>query len=407
MALGSRARSLRVQLHMSQRQLAGKDLTREYVSMIENDRVIPSRHTLQILATRLGTSVDLLLQDTEPDDALDKAASALAHAADLAEAKQYDEALAVLAHLLDNTSHEYLVAQSGQLQITCLSQLGRRDEAVAAAERLWQRLERSDDDKTLIGLVSQLGRLYFAQDDFARARGAYERLVQLTAYKKTAAESHMLGLMYLGTCNLRLGALTAAVKRYQEAFMVGSEQGLTSYKGDAARGIGKALFQLGNQTESLHWTLLACQIYEQIGSESLVFAMHNLAVVQAAMGEDDEAFRIYRECLAVYRRQNRLDLQASILEELASCWLARGDHIRARECCREALDLLDLADDGILRLRVYRVLGQVERAGGDLGIAYEMLRMSYNLARRLRADEEAARTRDVMEQVTSLAPGGR
>ena len=56
--LGERVRSARRERGMSQAQLAGEQLTKGFISQVESGLVRPSVRSLQILATRLGKSLE-------------------------------------------------------------------------------------------------------------------------------------------------------------------------------------------------------------------------------------------------------------------------------------------------------------------------------------------------------------
>ena len=61
--LGARVREARRERGMSQAQLAGEELTKGFISQVESGLVRPSVRSLQILAARLGKSLDYFLGD--------------------------------------------------------------------------------------------------------------------------------------------------------------------------------------------------------------------------------------------------------------------------------------------------------------------------------------------------------
>src|SRR4029453_3269527 len=61
--LGARVREARRERGMSQAQLAGEELTKGFISQVESGLVRPSVPSLQILAARLGKSLDYFLGD--------------------------------------------------------------------------------------------------------------------------------------------------------------------------------------------------------------------------------------------------------------------------------------------------------------------------------------------------------
>lgn len=58
--IGPKIKKIREQLGLSQKQLAGEDMTRSYISLIEKGRAVPSHRVLKIIARRLHTPVEFL-----------------------------------------------------------------------------------------------------------------------------------------------------------------------------------------------------------------------------------------------------------------------------------------------------------------------------------------------------------
>src|SRR5213593_43930 len=61
--LGERVRAARHELGLSQAQLAGDELTKGFISQVEAGLVRPSLRSLQIIASRLGRSLDYFIGD--------------------------------------------------------------------------------------------------------------------------------------------------------------------------------------------------------------------------------------------------------------------------------------------------------------------------------------------------------
>lgn len=64
MELGEKLRRARMEAEMSQRQLAGDEITRNMLSQIEHGTAHPSMKTLRYLAAKLGKSVSFFLDET-------------------------------------------------------------------------------------------------------------------------------------------------------------------------------------------------------------------------------------------------------------------------------------------------------------------------------------------------------
>lgn len=357
--------------------------------MLEAGRATPSDKTLHIIARRLGKPVGYFLDEGVTDAAADTAASILQSARQLLEAGQVEAALNLLRDVPEETGDHKLWLDTQCLLIDCLARLRRHEEALATCETVLQRLEQSGDRDRLTWVYMRMGAAAFALEQFGVSKRAYEQAVICSSELKRNVDVHIDALTYLGTSLLRLGELQEAIGIYQRAFAAAMNQGDLARSANAARGLGKATFDLGLEGESLQWTSRAVALLEQAGSDELVYARHNLGVLQAATGHAEQAYATFRLCLQTYQEKGQPDMQASVLEELAALWLRHGDCAQAKSCCREALALLDQKDDGVLRGRLYRLLGKAFLEEGDRERAGDALRMSYDLLRRIRAAKEA------------------
>lgn len=143
--LGQRIRRIRHDRGMSLAKVSGGDFSRAFLNQVEFGRVQPSTRVLRVIAVRLGTDVNYLLEGREPEVerelALEKARVLLARG----EARK---ALLALRPALD--SAEWPLGTDARLcQAQALDALGRSDEAAAVAER----------EKTLITAHSDRHRL--------------------------------------------------------------------------------------------------------------------------------------------------------------------------------------------------------------------------------------------------------
>src|SRR5665213_914195 len=131
--LGQRIRRLRQDRGMSLAKVSGGDFSRAFLSQVEIGRSEPSTRVLRVIAGRLGTEVDYLLEGRLPglerELALEKARVLMARG-------QSSRALAALGAAID--SSEWPLGTDARLcQAAALRMLGRLQEAsaVLAAEK--------------------------------------------------------------------------------------------------------------------------------------------------------------------------------------------------------------------------------------------------------------------------------
>lgn len=425
--LGVRIRTLRQQAGLSQRQLAGKEMTRAFISMVERGHAKPSLGKLQIIARRLEKPVGYLLEEREGQDQ-DVAEALLEAARRKVESGKFELAVPLLRQLIDASPIVVVSGEQGASELlasgslsavtsdtargqneararyflaNCLSRLGQREEALAEAERAALRFQALGDRTRLVKASLLVGAIAYSLEDYRVARHAYDMVVRHSESLKTLQAEHAEALMWLGSTLVCLGDLSGAVTAYEEALRKSEWLKMENSRGLMSMGLGKALLDLGRIEESCEHTQRAVDLLAQVKSPDYVMALHNLGVIQAKRGKLDDAYRIYTECLRIYEVTGRLDKQASIYEELAWYWLNRANRKKANACAHQGLRLLDVKDNGILRGRLYRVLGKIVEQEGNAERACDYLQMSYDLLRRLRAEHEAKVSLETLRVVRS------
>jgi transcriptional regulator with XRE-family HTH domain len=145
--LGERIRRLRQQRGLSLAKVSGEDFSRAFLNQVEMGRSQPSTRVLRVIAGRLGTEVDYLLEGRPPN--LDREL-ALERARILVARGQARRALSALAEAGDATDWQ-LHTDARLCQAEALRAIGSSEEAdaiiaeerrVITAHRDAHRLER-------------------------------------------------------------------------------------------------------------------------------------------------------------------------------------------------------------------------------------------------------------------------
>lgn len=143
--LGQRIRRIRHQRGMSLASVGGDDFTRAFLNQVEMGKARPSVRVLRLIAQRLGTEVDYLLEGKQ--GGVDKEVS-LEKARALLLRGQPQKALAALAPALD--SFDYPLGVDARLvQAQALMELGKKDEATNILWRQKVEMEAHQDTERL------------------------------------------------------------------------------------------------------------------------------------------------------------------------------------------------------------------------------------------------------------------
>lgn len=180
--LGQRVRALRVAAGLTQSDVAGRDVTAAYVSRIEAGQRRPTTQVLEMLAERLSTTLDYLLQgpatsvgaavqgDLEDQVWLDHAELLLASGDAAGASAKLD---AVLPSLQE-AGRPWSLRRARHLRAGALEALGDTTEAIRLLESL---ASEAVPDVQWIRSVIALSRCYRETGELGRAIAAGERAV--------------------------------------------------------------------------------------------------------------------------------------------------------------------------------------------------------------------------------------
>ena len=141
--LGERIRRLRVQQGLSLAKVVGEDVSRAFLNQVEMGKARPSIRVLRLLAERLGTEVEYLLEGRQAgvdrELSLEKGRVLVA----MGEPKRALTALRVAVH-----AYDWPLGTDARLtQAEALIALGRKDEALEILHRERNEIELRNDHR--------------------------------------------------------------------------------------------------------------------------------------------------------------------------------------------------------------------------------------------------------------------
>jgi len=179
--LGQRIRRVRTERGMSLAKVSGPDFSRAFLHQVEHGRSQPSTRVLRVIAGRLGTEVDYLLEGRLPgverELALEKGRVLLARG-------NARRALAALRPAIE--SMEWPLGTDARLgQAEALLALGHEDEAreILAREKVLIQAHRDRHRLERLRLIERGKRFVFGGD-------AVETHLRLADQAQRAANSH-------------------------------------------------------------------------------------------------------------------------------------------------------------------------------------------------------------------------
>lgn len=397
--LGQKIRMLREERGLSQQQLAGSDMTRAFVSLVEQDKCQPSHQTLSILSRRLEKPVEYFL-DTSGDEEVEAielllmAAERAAERGDLPVALRNANGAVRLTQKLANAGLEL---RARRLVGTFYERTARYDEAYEQFEEVLDLCKQSQDRSGMAQAYYNLGRCALLGEDYGTARRQLGRCLRMTEGKKSQQDLRCRALINLSAAHHRMGNLQEALNGYERAWQVAQEYHFQQYQGYLAMNVGACHRLLGDLAQAEESLRLALAHLSEHADPLLPVCLNNLGLVLLNLRRLREGLELLEKALDLHRQRGKVAEQARTLNNIGHHWLLAGDLDRAEEYCEQALVLLDLQDELFVRGSVYRDLGRVYRIRGDQRRARELFRLSLEFFRRLKAVDEMMRTVAEME----------
>ncbi|WP_029343459.1 helix-turn-helix domain-containing protein [Exiguobacterium acetylicum] len=395
--IGQKIKEARLEMGLSQRQLAGDDISRAYISILEKGAATPSDKVLHVIATRLGKPVDFFLGSVD-EEMQEVAYALLERARHQMNSEQYDLAKGLLDRVHAATQNEQVLLDSYDLYIDILliqEDFSTCNEFGVSVEHAFKTCE---DKARVISYYMRLGKANFKNENYPLAHHHYLQAIHHSTSLKRLYEERIQCFIYLGTINVRLGKYQDAKTYYETAL---SEASLTSHYAsiaDAHLGLGRVYHLSADNVSAILHTQKAVEYYGQAGDEDYAtYAKNNLIVMK---NENLKEIIIeLQKYLETYERQQNVMKQANILEELTTLMLQLHRFDEAKVYCLKGLRLLDQQENALLAAKFYRAAGVIHHAYDEVDYAYLMLRSSRDLFVRLASQTEVDITRQLLQFV--------
>lgn len=361
--LGERVRAARRELGMSQAQLAGGELTKGFISQVEAGLVRPSVRSLQVIANRLGRSLDYFLGD-EPLAAMKRLTFHRLAAEAAVERREWDTVRAEVARALAERpqprDHAKLLRFLALTEITS----GDREAAFEHIARGLTLVTPAVDPLEVAHLLYLRGLAYGQQSHYVAASEALEAARDVVEkYELTDPRLRARILVSLGTAYRRLRRTTKAAQTYTAALSLASSVDELRLAAQGYMGIAVSLYDSGELDGAIANYQRALELFERVTDTGFELSvLHSLASVHLEHGDASIAEGLARRCSerAEAVGDRRMTAVADVV--LARIALANGDAAIALRLGRKSERTLADLGDGVQRADALRVMG----AGHDL-----------------------------------------
>jgi eukaryotic-like serine/threonine-protein kinase len=262
-----------------------------------------------------------------------------------------------------------LLAQARDDQAWALANLGRSDEAAAAADEAEQIFSKAGDRRGVARSVNYGGIVLQYKGDAVGAKTKYE-----AAFAIYGQIGNKLGVAAelddLGDVLFALGDLEGSRRKYEEAMAiyrdVGHENGVCLTKG----ALGSVLLALGDDTGSIEISREAVDICTRLGDRSKVaIALFSLGRALRLKGRTLEAREAESEAVSVFEEIGDKQSAARARLTIAELLLDEGKLQQARVASSKAAEQFDSEKAARDAALAYAILSQALLREGNLGEA--------------------------------------
>jgi len=336
-------RQARLKAGLSLAQVAGSDLTRQAVHLIETGKVRPSMRSLQIIARRLGVSA--LTFQVPVDAGAEVPHRRAAELERLCERQRFDEVVELAGQLLTEDASAYLAAFAHMYLGRSLAHLGRGDEALPHLRRARRLFDAEDDPWSAAEAREwEAAALYVKQDSRAVAVGE-DALDRYRALEQRRPEVEARMVEHLATFLMQRSDFVRAEQCYQQALQLAGPVLDLSRLGRIYHGLGHCYYSLGESRRAIELVSRALALYAVENDLRPAPARIDLPRVENDLGmmlmRDGQLGRAEELFWSALRR-----LEEAGAERLRSYVLLSLAELRQIQ--GEVEDAIELADQGLL-----------------------------------------------------------
>jgi tetratricopeptide (TPR) repeat protein len=341
--LGTRMRQLRVSAGLTQSDLAGERVSKEYVSQIERGKTRPTTQTLTWIAERLGVDVSYL----ETGQSWDKYAeveATIVRAEAAVEGQRYDEALEALEGLQFSPEAQELEFRALLAESWARMSSGELRPALELATRARELAEgQSFSDAERADALYHMGICRYMLTSINSAHTLLSEALVLADRSGIPCDrlrSHILE--WRSRCSRRQRDFEAAREDIERALELAEHI-------DDSLTVAHVTFQAslvaerdGQWLRARALAERAKELYEAHGDRlNLGRMLNNLGGLNFLLGNPDEAISYLKRAFSVALEVGSEPDAAQAVSSLAQVHLGAGDWTLAEEQARHALELLE------------------------------------------------------------------
>ena len=347
--------------------MAGSDITRQAIHLIETGKARPSAAVLELIAQRTGRPYSAFLR-RKPDGTSGPTASIQVKELEwLCLDRRYDEAAATALKLLGEALPLPAEVETRFYLGQALVQLSRPDEALphleaacAGAEQLsdpWLAVECLDWEAGALYLMEDLRALKVAEDALRRCRELNPPL------PRTEARI----LEHIASIHVRNHTIDTAITYYEAAIKAAGSVRDLSRLARTYHGLGIAFQERGQLERAAEFAHKAISLYALEEDHVLSGRAENeLGILLMRQGELNRAEALFVSALAHFDAAKAERVRSHVLLSLGELYLLSGDLTRAGEFIDAGFEHAERLSESLALATAHQLRGQLRaRLGAD------------------------------------------
>jgi tetratricopeptide (TPR) repeat protein len=363
-------------------QMAGTDLTRQAIFLIEAGKTRPSMRTLELIATRSGKSVQSFLLNNPLPGGPRAADARVGELQALCLQQRFDDATELGLPMLEHTMAPRFEALVRHYVGQALVRSNRPDEGLEHLRRAQVLLEKDPDPWLAVECADwEAAALYLKED--SRALAVAEKALDLcrtTEPRLPGTEARILE--HIAAIHVKNHTYDRAVAFYEEALQVAGSTRDLSRMGRTYHGLSIAYQERGELGRAIEYTYKALALYALEHDKALVANGENeLGMLLMRQGQMDRAGDAFRAALAHLEESGTERGRSHVMHSLGELLLRTGQYNEGIQTVKKAVDLAKRLDERIAQVDCHDLLGRLyerkrrhQLADKEYGVAFRLLK---------------------------------
>jgi len=347
-------------------KLAGSDISRQAIHLIEKGKARPSAAVLELIAQRTGRPISSFLRK-KPDDAPAPTSVQLKELEWLCLDRRYDQAVATATALLDDSLSLRAETETRFYLGQALVQLSRPDEALPHLEAACAGAERLSDPWLAVECLDcEAGALYLMEDSRALSV-AEDALRRCRALNPPLPRTEARILEHIASIHVRNRTTDTAISYYEEAIQAAGSVRDLSRLARTYHGLGIAFRERGQLDRAAEFAHKALSLYALEEDDVLCGRAENeLGLLLMRQGELQRAEALFLSALARFDAAKAERVRSHVLLSLGELYLQTDDLAKSGEYIDAGLAQAERLSESLALATAYQLRGQLDaRLGAD------------------------------------------